>query len=99
MRELVANTGYTELSLVSLSSTDHSQIGDIVRAIRADFGDELTISLPSTRVDSFSVDIALLCSARKKHSMTFAPEAGLIHSIYNHHHIKIRKQISCGRNR
>ena len=76
VRELVANTGYTELSLVSLSSTDHSQIGDIVRAIRADFGDELTISLPSTRVDSFSVDVALLCSARKKHSMTFAPEAG-----------------------
>ena len=51
VRELIANTGYTELSLVSLSSTDHSQIGDIVRAIRADFGDELTISLPSTRVD------------------------------------------------
>lgn len=75
-RELLANTGYDELSLVSLSSTDHSQINGIVRALRAEFGDGLTISLPSTRVDSFSVDVALLCSARKKHSMTFAPEAG-----------------------
>ena len=75
-RALFANTGYDELSLVSLSSTDHSQIGDIVRGIRNEFGDEISISLPSTRVDSFSVDVALLCSARKKHSMTFAPEAG-----------------------
>ena len=75
-RELFANTGFDELSLVSLSSTDHSQINDIVRALRAEFGDRIGISLPSTRVDSFSVDTALLCAPRKKSSMTFAPEAG-----------------------
>ena len=75
-RELFAHTGYQELSLVSLSSTDHSQIKEIVFALRAAFGDEITISLPSTRVDSFSVDVALACSPRKKHGMTFAPEAG-----------------------
>lgn len=75
-RELFANTGFDELSLVSLSSTDHSQIKDIVRALRAEFGDRIGISLPSTRVDSFSVDTALLCAPRKKSSMTFAPEAG-----------------------
>ena len=75
-RELFANTGFDELSLVSLSSTDHSQIKEIVQGLRASFGDRITISLPSTRVDSFSVDVALLCSPRKKHSMTFAPEAG-----------------------
>ena len=75
-RELFANTGFDELSLVSLSSTDHSQIADIVRALRSEFGDGIGISLPSTRVDSFSVDVALLCSPRKKSSMTFAPEAG-----------------------
>ena len=75
-RELFANTGFDELSLVSLSSTDHSQIKDIVRALRAEFGDGIGISLPSTRVDSFSVDTALLCAPRKKSSMTFAPEAG-----------------------
>ena len=75
-RELFANTGYTELSLVSLSSTDHSQIKQIVDGLRREFGDAITLSLPSTRVDSFSVDVALACSTRKKHSMTFAPEAG-----------------------
>ena len=75
-KELFRNTGFDDLSLVSLSSTDHSQINGIVRALRAEFGDSIGISLPSTRVDSFSVDVALLCSPRKKHSMTFAPEAG-----------------------
>lgn len=75
-KELFRNTGFDDLSLVSLSSTDHSQIKAIVRALRSEFGDDLGISLPSTRVDSFSVDVALLCSPRKKHSMTFAPEAG-----------------------
>ena len=75
-KELFRNTGFDDLSLVSLSSTDHSQIKAIVRALRAEFGDDIGVSLPSTRVDSFSVDVALLCSPRKKHSMTFAPEAG-----------------------
>ena len=75
-RELIANTGYDEISLVSLSSTDHSQIDGIVAALRREFGDGLGVSLPSTRVDSFSVDVALACAPRKKHSMTFAPEAG-----------------------
>ena len=75
-KELFRNTGFDDLSLVSLSSTDHSQIKAIVRALRAEFGDGIGVSLPSTRVDSFSVDVALLCSPRKKHSMTFAPEAG-----------------------
>ena len=75
-KELFRNTGFDDLSLVSLSSTDHSQIKSIVRALRAEFGDGIGVSLPSTRVDSFSVDVALLCSPRKKHSMTFAPEAG-----------------------
>ena len=75
-KELFRKTGFDDLSLVSLSSTDHSQIKSIVRALRAEFGDDIGISLPSTRVDSFSVDVALLCSPRKKHSMTFAPEAG-----------------------
>ena len=75
-RALFRNTGFDDLSLVSLSSTDHSQIQAIVRALRSEFGDQIGISLPSTRVDSFSVDVALLCSPRKKHSMTFAPEAG-----------------------
>ena len=75
-KELFANTGYDELSLVSLSSTDHSQIKEIVQALRAEFGESITLSLPSTRVDSFSVDVALACASGKKRGMTFAPEAG-----------------------
>jgi radical SAM family uncharacterized protein len=75
-KELVARTGYDELSLVSLSTTDHSRITPIVEALRAEFGDRLTLSLPSLRVDSFSVEISKLVGARGGQSITFAPEAG-----------------------
>ncbi len=75
-KALQRNTGYDELSLVSLSTTDHSQIVPIVDGLRAEFGDKLTISLPSMRVDSFSVRVAEAVATRGKHSITFAPEAG-----------------------
>jgi len=75
-RELLRTTGYDELSLVSLSTTDHSRIVPIVEGLRAEFGDGVTISLPSMRVDSFSVRIAEAVATRGKHSITFAPEAG-----------------------
>ncbi len=75
-KELVRNTGYDELSLMSLSTTDHSRIMEIVDALRGHFGDRLTLSLPSMRVDSFSVRIAEAVAARGKHGITFAPEAG-----------------------
>jgi radical SAM family uncharacterized protein len=73
---LQRNTGYDELSLVALSTTDHSRIVPIVDGLRAAFGDKLTISLPSMRVDSFSVRVAEAVATRGKHSITFAPEAG-----------------------
>lgn len=75
-QELQRNTGYDELSLVSLSTTDHSQIIPIVDGLRERFGDQLTISLPSMRVDSFSVRVSEAVASRGKHSITFAPEAG-----------------------
>jgi radical SAM family uncharacterized protein len=75
-RQILANTGYGELSLVSLSTTDHSRILPMVQALRREFGDSLKLSLPSLRVDSFSVDIADAVSGPGKHSITFAPEAG-----------------------
>jgi radical SAM family uncharacterized protein len=75
-QELQANTGYDELSLVSLSTTDHSRIVPIVDGLRGAFGPDLAISLPSMRVDSFSVRIAEAVASRGKHSITFAPEAG-----------------------
>jgi radical SAM family uncharacterized protein len=75
-KALVRNTGYDELSLVSLSTTDHSRIVPMVDALRAEFGDTITMSLPSMRVDSFSVRVAEAVATRGKHSITFAPEAG-----------------------
>jgi radical SAM superfamily enzyme YgiQ (UPF0313 family) len=75
-RELMQNTGYDELSLMSLSTTDHSRIVDVVDGLRDEFGASIAISLPSMRVDSFSVRISEAVAARGKHNITFAPEAG-----------------------
>jgi hypothetical protein len=72
---LLRNTGYDELSLLSLSTTDHSQIVPMVNALTGEFPG-LKISIPSTRVDSFSVDVANAVAQGKKHTLTLAPEAG-----------------------
>ncbi|WP_102378405.1 TIGR03960 family B12-binding radical SAM protein [Raoultibacter timonensis] len=70
-------TGYDEVSLTSLSSTDHSQIADILtRLNRACEGKGIRISIPSQRLDSFGVDMAGLVAGQKKGGLTFAPEAG-----------------------
>ncbi|MDP2949594.1 MAG: radical SAM protein, partial [Chloroflexota bacterium] len=74
-RELLANTGYRELSLLSLSTTDHSQIVPMVLALKRELGDGIVISLPSLRVDSFSVEMAEAAAGPGKHTITFAPEA------------------------
>ena len=74
-RELLANTGYDELSLLSLSTTDHSGIVPMVEALTEEFPG-LKIGLPSTRVDGFSVDVADVVARGKKHTLTLAPEAG-----------------------
>lgn len=73
----LAQTGYDEVSLTSLSSTDHSQIAQILTDLNARFeGTGVRISLPSQRLDSFGVDMAALVAGRKKGGLTFAPEAG-----------------------
>ena len=75
--EGLADTGYDEVSLTSLSSTDHSQIADILtRLNHACDGKGVRISLPSQRLDSFGVDMAGLVAGQKKGGLTFAPEAG-----------------------
>jgi radical SAM family uncharacterized protein len=75
--ELLDNTGYDELSLMSLSTTDHREIAPMVHALMDAYGDRgLKISIPSTRVDSFSVDVADAVARGKKHTLTLAPEAG-----------------------
>lgn len=73
----LAETGYDEVSLTSLSSTDHSQIAEILtRLNRALDGKGVRISVPSQRLDSFGVDMAGLVAGQKKGGLTFAPEAG-----------------------
>jgi radical SAM superfamily enzyme YgiQ (UPF0313 family) len=70
-------TGYDEVALTSLSTADHSQIEDILRRLTARLaGTGVSISLPSLRVDAFSVDLARLVSGGRKSGLTFAPEAG-----------------------
>ena len=70
-------TGHEEVSLTSLSTTDHSQLEDVMRRLsRRLEGTATTVSLPSLRVDAFSVDMARLATTGKKSGLTFAPEAG-----------------------
>lgn len=73
----LAETGYDEVSLTSLSSTDHSQIAEILRRLNREFeGRGVRISVPSQRLDSFGVEMAGLVAGQKKGGLTFAPEAG-----------------------
>lgn len=70
-------TGYDEVSLTSLSTTDHSCCAEMMHRLNSRFGGEgVTVSIPSQRLDSFGVDMALEASSGKKGGLTFAPEAG-----------------------
>lgn len=71
------STGYEEVSLVSLSCTDHSQIAAIASDIQKKYEDKyVELSLPSLRTDAFSVDLAKLVQKFRRSSLTFAPEVG-----------------------
>ena len=75
--ELLRNCGYNELSLLSLSTSDYSDIESLVAALAARYRDQhLKISLPSLRMDSISVGLMDLLASGKKTGLTFAPEAG-----------------------
>ena len=76
-RQLVDNTGYNEISLVSLSSADYSCLAPMVHDMIDEFKDDrVSVSLPSLRIDSFCVAIAKEIQAVRKSGLTFAPEAG-----------------------
>jgi len=74
----LACTGYDEVSLTSLSTTDHSQLEDVLRRLQRRLeGTGVSVSLPSLRVDAFGVEMARLVAAGgKKSGLSFAPEAG-----------------------
>lgn len=74
----LACTGYDEVSLTSLSTADHSELEEILRRLmRRLEGTGTSVSLPSLRVDAFSVEMArLIGSSGRKTGLTFAPEAG-----------------------
>ena len=71
-------TGLGEVGLLSLSSSDHSEIADITRQLADRYeGSNVSLSLPSTRVDAFNVDLANELSRNGRRSgLTFAPEGG-----------------------
>ena len=74
---MLKNTGYEEISLSSLSSSDYSQLGELVNFLIDEFGSKgINISLPSLRIDAFSLDVMSKVQDIRKSSLTFAPEAG-----------------------
>ena len=76
-RALCENTGYDEVSLSSLSSSDYSQIVPLLEKLTSWCKDEkVSISLPSLRVDGFTDEIMDRIKTVRKSGLTFAPEAG-----------------------
>jgi len=75
--DIVHATGYTEVALLSLSSADYSDIRLLLEQLAARFaGQHVSVSLPSLRIDSFSVELADMLSQGRRSGFTFAPEAG-----------------------
>ena len=75
--ELITNCGYDEVSLVSLSTSDYPHIDELVANLSHRYRHHnLALSLPSLRIDSFSVKLMDSLPSRRKTGLTFAPEAG-----------------------
>jgi radical SAM superfamily enzyme YgiQ (UPF0313 family) len=74
----IAATGFEEVGLLSLSSADHSEIGDIAKGLADRYdGENVSLSLPSTRVDAFNITLADELSRNgRRTGLTFAPEGG-----------------------
>ena len=76
-KEMLASTGHEEISLSSLSSSDYTQLPELVNFLIDDCcKNGVNISLPSLRIDAFSLDVMSKVQDIKKSSLTFAPEAG-----------------------
>lgn len=76
-KEIIKNTGYNEISLMSLSSADYSKLPELVDMLMHEFKDKrVSVSLPSLRIDAFSIELAKKVQQVRKSGLTFAPEAG-----------------------
>lgn len=76
-KEMLQNTGHEEISLSSLSSSDYSKLPELIDYLIEECGKKhINISLPSLRIDAFSLDVMSKVQDIKKSSLTFAPEAG-----------------------
>ncbi|MCI6420497.1 MAG: TIGR03960 family B12-binding radical SAM protein [Blautia sp.] len=74
---LLENTGHEEISLSSLSSSDYSRLPELIDYLIEECSERnVNISLPSLRIDAFSLDVMSKVQDIKKSSLTFAPEAG-----------------------
>ena len=76
-RTMLQRTGHEEISLSSLSSSDYSELKELVTFLIDEFdGKAVNISFPSLRIDAFALDVMSKVQDVKKGSLTFAPEAG-----------------------
>ena len=74
--QITANTGFEEISLLSLSSSDYRQVHELVDAIHAEYGGAgLSLSLPSLRIETASADLLAKLGDTRRSGFTFAPEA------------------------
>ncbi len=75
--KMLRSTGHEEISLSSLSSSDYSRLEELIHFLIGEVeGKGINISLPSLRIDAFSLDVMSRVQDVKKSSLTFAPEAG-----------------------
>ena len=75
--DLVASTGYGDINLTSLSSCDYTEIKALIKGLIQKYdGENIDLSLPSIRMDSFSFELLKEIEGLKKNGLTFAPEAG-----------------------
>ncbi|MDR1688023.1 MAG: TIGR03960 family B12-binding radical SAM protein [Clostridiales bacterium] len=76
-KKLISNTGHDEISLVSLSTSDYTCFKELSLALVENFTkDKVNLSLPSLRVDAFTLELMERVQSVRKSSLTFAPEAG-----------------------
>ncbi len=74
---MFASTGHDEISLSSLSSSDYTQLPELIEYLIEEFGGKgVNISLPSLRIDAFALEVMGKVQDVRKSSLTFAPEAG-----------------------